>query len=134
MSKGFLKQSSSQIFNISPNGENNLNVNRSEKLLKNSSEYTFNNNYINNNENSINTNNINNKNDELNNFEVKYKNVENPFTPPETMKDDKKEKINDRIIKEMNKNIIGGQRYKKSEKIQNIANELEKIMFGKIED
>ena len=28
-------------------------------------------------------------------------------------------------------NIIGGRLYKKSEKIQNIANELEKMMFGK---
>ena len=56
--------------------------------------------------------------------------MENPFTPPETMKYEQEERIN----KVNNSNIIGGQRYKKSVKIQNIANELEKVMFGKIED
>ena len=58
--------------------------------------------------------------------------MENPFSLPETMIVDKDEKMVDRFN---NKNdIIGGQRYKKSEKIQNIANELEKVMFGKIEE
>lgn len=60
--------------------------------------------------------------------------MENPFTPPETMKYEQEQKNKERINKINNSNIIGGQRYKKSVKIQNIANELEKVMFGKIED
>ena len=131
MSHKLLEQNSSNIFSISPNPDNNYNLNRNEKLIKNSSEYTFNNNYINNND--IKTN-INNKNNEINNFEDKYKNVENPFSLPESMKLEKEENIIDRINKKNKNDVIGGQRYKKSDKIQNIANELEKVMFGKIED
>ena len=131
MTHKLLEQNSSNIFSISPNPDNNYNLNRNEKLIKNSSEYTFNNNYINNND--IKTN-INNKNNEINNFEDKYKNVENPFSLPESMKLEKEENIIDRINKKNKNDVIGGQRYKKSDKIQNIANELEKVMFGKIED
>ena len=43
----------------------------------------------------------------------------------------KEESNNERININKDKNIIGGQRYKKSDKIQNIANELEKVMFPK---
>jgi hypothetical protein len=50
------------------------------------------------------------------------------------MKDDQERKNKERINKVNYNNIIGGQRYKKSAKIQNIANELEKAIFGKIED
>ena len=126
MSQTFLKQNSSNIFQITPNSDN-----RNEKLAKNSSEYTFNNNNINNNDININKNDFVNKNNERNIFEKKFKNAENPFILPEIKKEDKEESNNERININKDKNIIGGQRYKKSDKIQNIANELEKVMFPK---
>ena len=49
------------------------------------------------------------------------------------MKETNEEKVKE-ISNYQDKNIIGGQRYKKSDKIQNIANELEKVMFGIKED
>ena len=71
----------------------------------------------------------NNKNYEGINIETKYKNIENPFTPPETMKDEESKEIK-YINSNRNKyNTIAGKIYKKDYKIHNIANELEKEIF-----
>ena len=142
------------------NSNNNfLNLNsKSDKILKNPSEYTFQNNFNNNINNEIhenvynenhqevndannylsnehnnnnNINNINNDNkDIINNKKEDNNNIINEAQNEKS----KKNKIMDRIKKgrkkEENKNDGVENNYKKSEKIQNFANELEKVMFG----
>ena len=141
------------------NSNNNfLNLNsKSDKILKNPSEYTFQNNfnnninneihenvynenhqevndannYLSNENNNNNINNINNYNkDIINNKKEDNNNIINEAQNEKS----KKNKIMDRIKKgrkkEENKNDGVENNYKKSEKIQNFANELEKVMFG----
>ena len=143
------------------NSNNNfLNLNsKSDKILKNPSEYTFQNNFNNNinneihengnnenhqevndlnnylnneNNNNNNINNINNYNKDIINNK-KEDNNNNIINEAQNEKP-KKNKIMDRIKKgrkkEENKNDGVENNYKKSEKIQNFANELEKVMFG----
>ena len=137
---------------------NNNNI--SNKILKNSSEYTFKNNfnqnnnnnneannnymngenindinnYLSNNENNENLNNHINNDMNINNNINNNNNInENSAIPLKDIKEEeKKNRIMDRINKGrkqiQNKNEVNN--YKKSEKIQNFANELEKVMFG----
>ena len=147
------------------NSNNNIpNINnKPDKILKNSSEYTFQNNFNNNlaNNNFSNENNENGYNDihqdvnDINNYlsnenndldngnnndnkdiiNNKKEDVDNNNIVNEVPSvKQKKNKIMDRIKKgrkkEQNKNEEGENKYKKSEKIQNFANELEKVMFS----
>jgi hypothetical protein len=120
LSQSFVQRVSSKRFNVSSNHEkNNIDFNRNERLFQDASEYTFNNNYLDNND----INHIN-KNNEKINLETKYKYIENPFTPPETMKNEEKKEIK-YIISNRNKySTIGGKIDKKSDKIENIPNDL----------
>ena len=68
LSQSFVQRVSSKRFNVSSNHEkNNIDFNRNERLFQDASEYTFNNNYLDNND----INHIN-KNNEKINLETKY--------------------------------------------------------------
>ena len=141
------------IYELVPNKtyveENNcLNVNNREqkKLQQKSNEFTLTNN-INKNNNvknyknndSINNLNINksNKNELItSSIDDKYKNFENPFTPPEIEKKKEKEAKNIKIMNRINKgrekaksHSVENAKYKKSDEIQKLADNLGKHLF-----
>ena len=114
------------------NNENIINENKNEDIINNENK---NNPIINEDINDINNYLSNENNNNINN-NINVKIPTNLQEKEKEEKEEKSKKIMDRINKgrkqAQNKNE-GNNNYKKSDKIQNFANQLEKVMFPKIE-
>ena len=136
--KSYVEENNSLIAHTNNNNKDQKLPQNTNDLIMNDKTNDYNN--INNTKNNDEINNLNdNKNNKneliVNNIDDKYKNLENPFTTPEIEKKDEKEDKRAKIMNRINKGREKAKsrsvdtKYKKSDDIQKLANNLEKHLF-----